>query len=129
MSMMDEKKMPKEDKEALLLDSNVIRMVSFTTTYAVDALTDEAAIEAVKRDASKFPFSEPTVTVQSRSATAMGQFLTGKEYEKRQTERVKSETERRDREAKTTAEARNNALTLAAHSHPVLAVTDQNKAK
>lgn len=106
MSMVDEKKLPKEDKEALLLDSRIIRMVSFETTYAVQADSDEAAIEAVKRDASKFPFSEPTVTVQSRAATAMGQFLTGEEYEKRQTERNKREAERAEREAKETAEAR-----------------------
>lgn len=117
-SMTDEKKLSKEDKDALAQDARVIRMVSFTTMYAVEAASDEAAIEAVKRDSSKFPFSEPTVTVQSRSALGLAQFLTGKDYETRAKARDKSETERRERAAKETAAARQSSANALTHTHP-----------
>ena len=109
MSNVDEKELSKEDKEALLLDGRTIRVVEFTTRYAVEAASDEAAIEAVKRDPSKFPFAQPTVTVLSRAATSQFDFRTADDYEKRQQAVDKSEAARREAEAKQTDEARAQA--------------------
>lgn len=106
LSHKDEKKLTKEDKANLEADSAIVRLVSFNTTYAVRADSDEAAIEAVKRDPSQFPFSTPTVTVQSRAAVGPFDFLTGEEHEKRYKATSEGEVARRERMAKEAAEAR-----------------------
>lgn len=127
MSNVDEKKLSKEDKDALALDSRIVRIVSFTTQYAVEAASDEAAIEAVKRDPSKFPYSQPRVDVVSRAATSAFDFRTADEYTARAAATAKSEQERVEREAKATDAARAAAPLTPAHQHPTVVVAAPEK--
>lgn len=123
MSNVDEKKLSKEDKEALLLDSRIVRLVTFSTTYAVEAASDEAAIQAVKRDPSKFPYSEPTVDILSRAATSATDFRNSDDRKKRAEDFEKSEKERVEREAKATDDLRAAPTNTPPHTHPTTPAT------